>query len=193
MQELAIQSQEGIEETAEEQKADNVFEHPTLVDNATGSQVIKEVSRSTPSGNGGILINFPVYLTQESENDLYRANVPCIKNCSTTGRTMEDALQNVKETIRIVIKEKLAKGEVIPKPAALETYQADSQYTDGAWALAPINFSRIYGKSKRINITVPEQILERLDSFAREQGETRSGFLVQAAIEYIASHREMQA
>jgi metal-responsive CopG/Arc/MetJ family transcriptional regulator len=41
---------------------------------------------------------------------------------------------------------------------------------------------------KRINITIPENILTKIDPFAQREGETRSGFLASAAIEYISQH-----
>jgi Ribbon-helix-helix protein, copG family. len=43
-------------------------------------------------------------------------------------------------------------------------------------------------ETKRINITIPEHILSRIDSFAAREGESRSAFLASAAIEYIAQH-----
>ena len=39
--------------------------------------------------------------------------------------------------------------------------------------------------AKRINITVPERILDAIDRFSQERGQTRSGFLVEAATEYM--------
>lgn len=49
----------------------------------------------------------------------------------------------------------------------------------GYWMgrLSPSN-----GKSERVNITLPRRVLARLDSRAKEAGETRSGFIAKLAI-----------
>jgi metal-responsive CopG/Arc/MetJ family transcriptional regulator len=44
------------------------------------------------------------------------------------------------------------------------------------------------GRAKRINITLPERALKELDACAKSIGETRSGFLLRAALEFIARH-----
>ena len=49
-----------------------------------------------------------------------------------------------------------------------------------------VDLSKLTGKSKRINITFPERLLTQVDHYASEHGETRSGFLAQAALEYMS-------
>ena len=59
----------------------------------------------------------------------------------------------------------------------------------GVWALVPIELGKFSGRAKRINITLPERALAELDTCAKILGETRSGFLLRAALEFIARHR----
>ena len=56
------------------------------------------------------------------------------------------------------------------------------------WAIASIDLSKLSGKAKRINITLPEAILSKVDQFATQKGETRSGLLQTAVLSYIAEH-----
>jgi metal-responsive CopG/Arc/MetJ family transcriptional regulator len=56
------------------------------------------------------------------------------------------------------------------------------------WAIASVDLSELSERVKRINITVPEKILSKIDSFASKEGESRSGLLVHAALEYISHH-----
>nr|MDP2192076.1 type II toxin-antitoxin system HicB family antitoxin [Rhodoferax sp.] len=37
------------------------------------------------------------------------------------------------------------------------------------------------GPAEKINITVPRLVLARIDEFAKKKGQSRSGFLVEAA------------
>jgi metal-responsive CopG/Arc/MetJ family transcriptional regulator len=40
-----------------------------------------------------------------------------------------------------------------------------------------------FGAAEKINITVPGRLLKRIDKFAKSRGQTRSGFLTNAALE----------
>ena len=54
-----------------------------------------------------------------------------------------------------------------------------------------VDLSKISGKAKRVNITLPERLLTMMDQVAAQRGETRSGLIAQAAMEFVASHREL--
>jgi metal-responsive CopG/Arc/MetJ family transcriptional regulator len=47
----------------------------------------------------------------------------------------------------------------------------------------------IVSRTKRINITLPERVLAVVDEQARREGESRSGLLARAILEYIGRHR----
>ncbi len=51
-----------------------------------------------------------------------------------------------------------------------------------------VDVLKISGQVRRVNVTIPERILNRLDGFARKRGESRSGLLSAAALEYLAAH-----
>lgn len=44
-------------------------------------------------------------------------------------------------------------------------------------------------KAKRINITLPERVLALVDEQARRDGETRSGLLARAVLDYIGRNK----
>ena len=47
------------------------------------------------------------------------------------------------------------------------------------------------GKAVKINITLPEEELKRIDAFARKQGNTRSG-LIQRALHFFIKQKEKE-
>jgi metal-responsive CopG/Arc/MetJ family transcriptional regulator len=51
-----------------------------------------------------------------------------------------------------------------------------------------VDVSKLSGKAKRVNITLPERLLVQIDAFAARQGGSRSGLLAHAAMEYVAAH-----
>ncbi len=56
--------------------------------------------------------------------------------------------------------------------------------------MVEIDLSKLSGRSKRVNITLPERVLKQIDSFASRTGDTRSGFLAHAALDYVSSHAD---
>lgn len=49
-----------------------------------------------------------------------------------------------------------------------------------------MDVARLSGKTKRINITLPERLLAQMDGYAARHGATRSGLIAEAAMEYLA-------
>lgn len=45
------------------------------------------------------------------------------------------------------------------------------------------------GKAKRVNVTLPQYVLDAVDRWAKFHGESRSGVLANATLDYIARHR----
>ena len=72
----------------------------------------------------------------------------------------------------------------MPQPIAI--HQKNRDLKGGMWGLVDVDLSKLSGKAKRINVTLPERILTQVDSYAESQGLTRSGFLAQAALESIS-------
>ena len=52
-----------------------------------------------------------------------------------------------------------------------------------------VDLSKLASKARRINITLPERVLALVDEQARCEGESRSGLLARAVMEYIARHK----
>ena len=69
----------------------------------------------------------------------------------------------------------------VPQPSDLDALAKDPQYTDGVWLLAEIDLTRIDTSPVRLNISLPANLVEQIDAYARSHGSTRSGFLAQAA------------
>lgn len=72
-------------------------------------------------------------------------------------------------------------AQAVPAPTPLEVLAADAQYTGGVWLLAEVDLSRIDTTPVRLNISLPANLVEQIDAYARSHGATRSGFLAQAA------------
>ena len=119
----------------------------------------------------------------KDEGSEYGVTVPDLAGCFSAGATVEEALANAEEAILCHLEGMLLDSEDWPKHQAIEAHKGDPGYANGTWALVSIDPAKVEGKAKRVNITIPERLLNRIDIAARAQGESRSGFLVHAALE----------
>ena len=132
-------------------------------------------------------MNYPIVIHKDPESD-YGVTVPDLPGCLSAGDSLDDALAQATEAIECHLEGLLLDNEAIPLPQNIEAHRDNPDYADGIWALATVDLAKLSGKAKRINITVSEPLLATMDKFAAQQGETRSGLLTRATLEYIATH-----
>ena len=135
-------------------------------------------------------MRYPVVIHKDPKSD-YGVTVPDLSGCFSAGATLDEALLEVVEAIECHLEGLLIDGESIPTPQSVEHHQSNPDYADGVWALVSIDLAKLSGKSKRVNVTLPERVLKLMDKYASDNGETRSGLITQAALEYIASHDDV--
>ncbi len=129
-------------------------------------------------------MNYPVVLHKDRDSD-YGVTVPDLPGCFSAGRSLDEALAMAKEAIELHLEGLIHEGRPIPRPGNIEQHQQSPDLCGGTWALVAIDPAGLRVNAKRINITVPERVLAAIDRFARQRGQTRSGFLVEAATEHM--------
>jgi predicted RNase H-like HicB family nuclease len=133
------------------------------------------------------MMNYPVVIHKDKNSD-YGVTIPDLPGCFSAGSTMEEALENACEAILCHAEGLMLDGETVPSPTSIEMHRDNEIYKDGVWALVTVDLTKISGKAKRVNITIPERLLVQVDTFAKKRGETRSGLFLTAALEYISQH-----
>lgn len=132
-------------------------------------------------------MNYPVVIHKDKDSD-YGVTVPDLPGCFSAGETMEEALENANEAILCHAEGLMMDGEPVPQSTSIDNHRENQLYRDGVWALVTVDLSKISGKAKRVNITIPERLLAQVDNYARKKGETRSGLFLSAAMEYMSHH-----
>ena len=133
-------------------------------------------------------MRYPVVIHKDKASD-YGVTVPDLPGCFSAGETTEAALDHVVEAIECHMEGLLFDGEPIPETHAIEDHQRNPDYAEGTWALVSVDLSKLASKAKRINITLPERVLALVDEQARRDGETRSGLLARAVLDYIGRNK----
>ncbi len=115
-------------------------------------------------------------LRKEKDSD-FGVDFPDFPGCITAGKTLEEAHRRAAEALKFHIKGMLEDGEGIPEPSSLDEIMADPANADAVPFLVSVSDT----KTKRVNITLPQNDLEAIDDYARRRNMSRSAFLLEAA------------
>ena len=127
-------------------------------------------------------MNFPIAIHKDPDSD-YGVTVPDLPGCFSAGETLDEAATMAVEAIQTHVEGMFLDGDAIPEPHSLEEHQANPDFAGAVWMLVSVDMGKISGRTRRINITIPEPALARIDRYARAHGETRSSFLTRAALQ----------
>lgn len=121
---------------------------------------------------------YPVYIWKDT-NSAYGAVFPDLPGVFTAADEMDDLPAMAQEAV-----ENMYEGENVAIPAAteIEQWTSNPNYQNGFWMLVDIDLGKINAKPVRVNISLPESLLNDIDAAAKTQHITRSGFLALAAL-----------
>jgi predicted RNase H-like HicB family nuclease len=125
--------------------------------------------------------NYIAVVHKEPGSD-YGVSFPDFPGCITAGKTIDEAKDWAYEALLLHLEGLREDGERLPPPTNLEDLVADPENAE-AVAFLVISVPDAPGKAKRINITMSEETLRRVDAAARRRGLSRSSFLTRAAQE----------
>lgn len=136
-------------------------------------------------------MNYPIVIHKDADSD-YGVIVPDLPGCFSAGSTLDEALAMAREAVELHLEGLIEEGLVVPDPGSIDYYQHRPEYKGGVWAVVAVDPSSLRIRAKRINITMPERVLDALDRFASAQNDTRSGLLTKAAVAYIRRDKSRQ-
>jgi predicted RNase H-like HicB family nuclease len=120
-----------------------------------------------------------IALIHKDDGSDYGVSFPDLPGVISAGATLDEARQMAAEALALHIEGMTDEGEPIPEPSSLEGIMAVAENRDAVAVLIPI--AEGTSRAVRVNITLPQDVLEQIDAYAEQQGFTRSGFLAAAA------------
>ena len=121
---------------------------------------------------------YPLYVHVGDAKHAHGVTFPDFPGCFAAADEWEDLPRAVQEAVE----SHFADGdETVPQPTALEQLASDPEYQGGVWMLFDIDISRINSKAVRLNISLPERLVQQIDAVARQRRMSRSAFLALAA------------
>jgi predicted RNase H-like HicB family nuclease len=104
----------------------------------------------------------------------YRAQFPDLPGCEAEGRDLGELLVAARGAVTRALEDLAAAGEAWPTPTPLEAVAVPP----GVLAI-PVDVS-VDDPPIRVNVSLGERLVQRLDAAAEARGMTRSGFIAQA-------------
>ncbi len=117
-------------------------------------------------------------LHKEAGSD-YGVSFPDLPGCITAGKTLDEARAKAEEVLAFHLVGMAEDGDPVPEPSSLEGIMSDAENRDGVAVLVPVKDEP--SRCVRVNITLPEDVLAKIDAHAERVGMNRSGFLAYAA------------
>jgi predicted RNase H-like HicB family nuclease len=123
-----------------------------------------------------------VYALIHEDGGVYGISFPDFPGCVSGGDSADEAIARGRETLAFHIAGMVEDGDPLPHLRNLTQLRDDPAFRevaqDAVVALVPVDLP---GKPVRVNVSIDESLLDRIDRAAKARGETRSGFLAAAA------------
>lgn len=120
---------------------------------------------------------YPIYVHKD-EHSAYGASFPDFPGCFAAADELHALPLAAQEAVEAHFG---ADSDPVPAPSSPDRWTHNDDYSDGFWMLVDIDLRRIRPRAVRLNISLPEDLLARIDEAAKARGATRSGFLAEAA------------
>lgn len=125
------------------------------------------------------MANYIGLIRKEPGSD-FGVDFPDFPGCISAGVTIDEARRMAQEALELHVDGMLADGERLPQPSTLDQVMRDPDNADAVAFLATLPDTA--SRTVRVNITLPENLLRRIDARATN----RSAFLARAAEKALA-------
>lgn len=131
-------------------------------------------------------MSYAIALIHE-ENGTFGISFPDFPGCISTGRSLDEAIFKGGQALSFHVEGMVEDGEQIPQLRSVTELRADPEFAgwfEGA-TIAAVDVE-IPKHVVRVNISIDEGLLERVDRAAEAAGQSRSAYLAEAAKRRIA-------
>jgi len=126
---------------------------------------------------------YPIYVYKQ-EGSAYGASFPDFPGCFTAADSLQELPKSAQEAVEAHFG---GDEDPIPAPSSPEAWAGDPDYQGGFWLLVEVDLAKVRDRAVRLNISLPESLVPRIDAYAKAHGMSRSAFLAIAAEHEMAS------
>ena len=139
-------------------------------------------------------MNYAIVFLPSPLHDKYDVSVPDLPGCLVKEINLDLGLEKINEAIIEHLTILTEYGEKFSTPKSIEVHRErfmddnPASFAQPIWAMVDIDISPFLGKSHKINVTLPELLIKKIDDRVNksEAYKTRSGFIAQACLAELA-------
>jgi len=128
-------------------------------------------------------MRFPIAIELGDNNNAYGVTFPDVNGCFSAGDTYDEAIDNAYEALEGFLELAFELGNEVPEAGTVEQYKDKSEFKGYSWAFVEIDVTPYLGRSKKINVTLPEYLINKID----KASSNRSKFLADAALKSLSA------
>jgi predicted RNase H-like HicB family nuclease len=131
---------------------------------------------------------YPVSVHKPLHEEMFTVAVVDIPGCQVKAKSIDLALVQIEEVMAEHLSLLAEYGEAIPQAKPIEQHMKLTSDPTIVWAVINFDITPYLGKSHKINVTLPELLIKKIDDCVARKPEykTRSGFIATACIAELA-------
>jgi predicted RNase H-like HicB family nuclease len=131
-------------------------------------------------------MQYIAYLHKQKKSD-YGVSFPDFPGCISCGKSLEEARTLAAEALAFHVKGMLEDGETIPEASTLDDLARDPAREGAVAFLVELDSPE---RTVRVNITMRESQVSKIDELALDAGMTRSAYMVRASMQGLGRSRK---
>ncbi|MDE9545441.1 type II toxin-antitoxin system HicB family antitoxin [Xenorhabdus bovienii] len=134
-------------------------------------------------------MRYPIYLHQADDGS-FSGFVPDVVGCYFSGDTIDDAIVDASNALDTYFEHLSEKGQRPVEAKTVADHLNNEDCVDGIWAYVDIDLTKYEGRTIKLNITLPQILLIKIDDYVASHREyhSRSGFLAELARRELTKH-----
>jgi predicted RNase H-like HicB family nuclease len=126
----------------------------------------------------GVNMLYPVYVHMGDENHAHGVTIPDFPGCFSAADDWSSLPAKVQEAVEVYCE---VEDISIPEPSSLDDLMKDDNYQGGIWMMLDIYISKLNTRAVRLNISLPANVVAKMDDYAVKHHMTRSALIARAA------------
>jgi len=133
-------------------------------------------------------MKYPVAIVQNIDERKVTITVPDLLGCQEVADSIDVAMVRINEAIISHLTLLAEYGENIPTPHNIDYHIKQAHDRSIIWAIIDLDITPYLGRSHKINVTLPELLIKKIDEQVSKQPnyKTRSGFIAKACLNELA-------
>lgn len=123
---------------------------------------------------------YPVYVHVGDGKHAHGVTFPDFEGCFAAADEWADLPSAIQDAVQAHF---YGEPDAVPAPTPLEVLAKSPEYVGGVWLLAQVDLSQIDTRPVRLNVSLPANLVQKIDQWATDHHQTRSGFLAKAALQ----------